>query len=139
MEESNTVTPVETATGPTGPTYLFSINNLLTEHELLLQQEERDRTLAKSIENPNVTELGLKLKEWAIAGFPHLFSILSFHFSLPVLCSDGVARTFAEYFVFLVGCSIGEQIAKLQDKLDGIELHCEYTGPTSVTLRVSRA
>jgi hypothetical protein len=139
MEEPNTVTPEQMVTGSTAPTYLFSINNLLTEHELLLQQEERDRALAKTIESPNVAELGLKLKEWAIAGFPHLFPILSFHFSLPVLCSDGVARTFAEYFVYLAGCTISEQIQNLQSKLDGISVHCEYTGPTSLTLRVSKA
>jgi hypothetical protein len=138
MEESNTVTPEQTTTGPTGPTYLFSVNTLLTEKEQLLQQEERDRALANTISTPNVSELGVTLKQWAFAGFPYMYPILSFSFGMPTSCSDGISRTLVEYIEYLTGKSLIQHIQDLQSKLDGMSVHCEHTSEKSLTLRVAR-
>lgn len=122
----------------TSPTYLFSVNTLLSEHEQLLQQEQRDRALVDTIENPNVSELGAKLKQWAMEGFTYLYPVLFFSFSVPTVCSDGVTRTLAEYIQFLSGKELNTHIANLQSKLEGMTLHCEYTSSTSFHLRVSK-
>jgi len=123
----------------TGPVYLFSVNTLLTEHEVLLQKEGNDRTLASKIASPIVSDLGEKLKEWARVGFPYMFLVSSFTFGIPNECSDGVKRTLDEYISFLTGHTIDENIQLLQSKLDGIAVHCEYTSPISFNLRVSKA
>jgi hypothetical protein len=134
-EEPVTIQPVQ----ETAPVYLFSVNTLLTEQEVLLQKEDADRSLANSIASPNVTELGTKLKEWARLGFPYLHTVLSFTFTLPYECSDGVKREIAEYIFFLTGKTLRENIDILQNKLEGIAVHCEYTSSNSFSLRVARA
>lgn len=138
MEESNPILPVEEPV-VIQPTYLFSVNTLLSEHEQLLQQEDRDRALAKTIENPNLEELGRKLKDWAIAGFPDFYPVLSYSFSLPAVCSDGVSRNITEYLAFLTGQNVGQHIGMLDAKLEGISVQCEYTSASSFNLRVTKS
>lgn len=118
--------------------YLFSIESLLTEQERSSAQEAQDRALAATIEFPNVDELGAKLRQWATQGFPDLFIISTYSFAVPKVCSDGVSRSFYDYFQFIMGCTITEQIQKLQDKLNGIRVDCEYIGPSMFNLRVSK-
>lgn len=118
--------------------YLFSVESLLTEQETARAQEARDRALAITIEFPNVDELGDKLRQWAGQDFPDLYVVSTYSFGIPKMCSDGVVRNFYDYFQFLMGCTITEQIQKLQDKLDGIRVDCEYIGTTTFNLRVSK-
>lgn len=131
---------MESEPNPTPPSnFLFSVDTLLTEQELCIQKENTDRALAQSIEQPNVVELGDKLKQWALAGFPNIFPVLYFSFNYPSICSDGITRSFADYFQYLVGCTLEEQIQKLESKLKGIKVQCEYTAPSSFTLRVTKS
>jgi hypothetical protein len=123
----------------TEDSFLFSIDTLLTEQEKTLQKETTDRSTVNTIDNPDTTMLGNKLREWAFAGFPNVFPIFSIHIDPPTLCSDGVSRTFLQYIDYVCQEPVGDRIARLQSKLQGMEITCSYSVGNSITLHVSKS
>ena len=115
--------------------YLFDIDNLVSEHDILLQKEAADRAIVDTIEFPDTLALKAKLVEWANRGFADAFSIFSITIQPPVVCSDGVSRSLFEYIAFLAGMPIGDKMKRLSDKLKGMTIQCSYSGNT-VTFHV---
>ena len=124
---------------PTEPSFLFSVDTLLTEQEKLLQKESEDRTAVSIIDNPNLTELGVKLREWATRGFADAFAIFSVQVNPPEVCSDGVTRNFLQYIDFLCGEPVSARILRLQSKLQGMVITCSYSVGNDMTFHVSKA
>lgn len=115
---------------PEGPSYLFDLAELESEHSLLLQKEARDRATVDTIEFPDTQMLGGKLVEWANNGFADGFSIFSITVDPPMVCSDGVNRKLFEYIAYLAGIPIGDKMARLSAKLKGMTVQCSYSGNT---------
>lgn len=122
---------------PAPPVFLFTLNDLLSEHDLLLKKEAEDRALVDTIEFPDTTNLKSKLIEWATAGFPDSFPIFSITVNPPGTCSDGVSRSLFDYVQFVSGVSIAEKMARLTAKLQGMYVLCSYSGNT-ITFHVFR-
>lgn len=118
-----------------GPTYLFDIAELVTEHDRLLQKEAADRAIVDTIEFPDTIALKARLVEWANNRFADGFSIFSITIDPPMVCSDGINRGLFEYIAYLAGVPIGEKMARLSAKLKGMYLQCSYSGNT-VTFHV---
>lgn len=117
--------------------YLFTLDDLVSEHDLLLKKEAEDRALVDGIESPNPITLKAKLIEWAKQGFPDGFSVFSIEVNPPSVCSDGVSRGLFDYIAYVAGMSIADKMARLTAKLQGMYILCSYSGNT-VTFHVFR-
>lgn len=109
--------------------YLFDVNTLLTEHDLLLKKEAEDRALVNTIEFPDMILFKSKLVEWASIGFPPNYVVYSITLVPPPACSDGVVRNMVEYASYLGGVSLEERVLRLSNKLKGMRLEFTSSPP----------
>ena len=117
--------------------YLFSVDTILSEYEIVSQKEASDRAILDTIEFPNVDDLGAKLVDWARRGFPDIFPIFSIVISPPAKCLDGVSRSLFEYTDYIMGISIGDKMSRLSAKLGGMSVSCSYSG-SRITFHVTK-
>ena len=91
-------------TGPTGPVYLFTIDQLVTQKSVALAQETTDRASLLPLTNPESHNFTPALQQWASAGFPAGYPVVSLTLTPPSPCSDGTTRTSVyEYVSYLTG------------------------------------
>jgi hypothetical protein len=90
-------------TGPTGPTYIATIDQLVTHQSLALQQETTDRAALLPLTSPGSHNFTPALQQWASAGFPAGYPVVTVTLSPPSPCSDGTTRTLYEYVSYLMG------------------------------------
>jgi len=95
--------PIPTPTGPTGPSYIATIDQLVTQHSLALQQEATDRAALLPLTSPTSYGYTSALQSWASDGFPALGTLITIALNPPSPCSDGTTRTVYEYVSYLIG------------------------------------
>lgn len=128
--------PVE-ETGPTGPTYIITLDELKTSQQALVRQETVDRIAVSKCMSPDAEELKRRLLQWVSLGLPDGFQIMSTTVTPPQKCSDGVTRPKFEYIEFLLGTTLESKLIALQEKLPGMLL--SYSIPDSqLCLHVSK-
>jgi hypothetical protein len=121
---------------PTGPTYLISIDELLSEQAVIQQREAKDKSELAKIENPpDINKLRQTLIQWAAQGFPYAFPLFSITLNPPLFCSDGVQRSLYPYIEYVYGHPIATLMNTLETKLQGIKLLNSYSG-TTITIHV---
>ena len=113
---------IPAATGPTGPSYIATIDQLVTQQSLALQQEEADRTALLPLTNPGSFAFIPGLQAWASAGFPALGALVTITLNPPSPCSDGTTRTVYEYVSYLLGKDLGAATVELDAKFLGITI-----------------
>ncbi len=118
--------PTEPEPAPV-PDYIATLDELLSSTEATAKKESDDRVLVQQISNPNPTSLRVKLLEWAGAGFPDAYEILSITLVPPRVCTDGQSRTRFEYMNYLLGMQLGDQLRIVEQKLPGMLL--SYSTP----------
>jgi len=112
-----------TATGPTGPSYIATIDQLVTHQSLALQQEATDRQALLPLTSPTSYGFTQPLQTWAAAGFPALGALTTITLNPPSPCSDGTTRTAYEYVSYLLGGKdLGEATVELDSKFLGITI-----------------
>jgi hypothetical protein len=120
-----------TATGPTGPTYIATIDQLVTQHNTALSQESADRTSLLPLSNPGSFGFTQPLQQWAAEGFPSLTPIATITLSPPSPCSDGTTRTVYEYVSYLLdGKDVAAATVELDSKFLGITISYVLSGNT---------
>lgn len=129
--------PVPATEIPPSP-FLFTIADLVSDHDRLLKKEAEDRALVDTIEFPDMTAMKAKLIEWATAGFPDAFPVFSITVNPPGACSDGASRGLFDYVAYLAGVPIADKMARLTAKLQGMYILCSYSG-NEITFRVFRS
>ena len=121
----------DTGTGPTGDVYtgmyipppepdFLSLDDLLSDHEIVLAKEQADKGLLDQIGSQHVNVLKPKLVEWVGRGKPHAYPVMLLSIQPPAKCSDGVERNLPDYITFCSGKSIEEHVGLLQAKLTGM-------------------
>ena len=128
---------VPSATGPTGPVYIATIDQLVTQQSLALAQENADRASLLPLSSPSSYVFTPALQAWASAGFPALGTLVTFTFNPPSPCSDGTTRTVYEYVSYLLGKDLGPATVALDAQFLGITVGYILQGNT-VRLCVSR-
>lgn len=124
-----------TGDGPTGDVYtgmysppvepvpdFLSLDDLLSDHEIVLAKEQADKALLDQIGSQHVSALKPKLVEWVGRGKPHAYPVMTMNIQPPAKCSDGVERNLSDYITFCSGKSIEEHVVLLQTKLSGISV-----------------
>ena len=133
MEETQTQ-PQEAVTSPT---YIITLDELVSSQEVLRQKEIDDKAFIDTIDNPNPIDLRAKLYQWAVQKFPEAFPVFSVTINPPQVCSDGVTRGLYDYIQFCSGMSIADKLLSLQSKMQGIQVLNSFSGNT-ITIHVSK-
>ena len=128
---------VPSATGPTGPVYIATIDQLVTQQSLALAQENADRASLLPLSSPSSYVFTPALQAWASAGFPALGDLVTITLNPPSPCSDGTTRTVYEYVSYLLGKDLGPATVALDAQFLGITVGYILQGNT-VRLCVSR-
>lgn len=118
---------------------LFSINDLINDSELVQQKEKDDEVRIEEFINPPLDIIKPTLLQWAKAGFPDLYSIRNISLQPPTLCSDGIYRSLLLYYEYVYKKTLGDSLAPLQSKVQGMNFIFSHDGATTITLHVSKA
>jgi len=132
------IPPNPSPTGPTGPSYLLTLEQLMNDQTATLQQETNDRTELSSIVTPNIGQLNPLFIQWATAGFPSNYTILSFIINPPTTCSDGKVRNMYDYISYIIGKDLAESVTKFDSFFQGMTIAYNITGST-LTIVVSKS
>ena len=111
-----------TPTGPTGPSYIATIDQLVTQHSLALVQEATDRAALLPLTNPGSFAFIPGLQAWASDGFPALGALVTITLNPPSPCSDGTTRTVYQYVSYLLGKDLGAATVALDAQFLGITI-----------------
>jgi hypothetical protein len=136
MENTDTAPEVTESTPQQSP-YLFSVSELLSEYDLVVQKEANDKSIVDAIEFPDVAEMRAKLIERARRGFPDISPLFSITVSPPSKCSDGISRNLFDYIQYICGEGIEAKMTRLSAKLDGMLITCSYSG-NRITFHVTK-
>lgn len=124
--------------GPTGPTYIMTLDELVQYHDTTLESETTDRASMDFIVKPSTSGIQQNLIQWASAGFPSNYQVLSVSLIRPSPCSDGVSRDMLSYISYLTGSDIMALTTAFQANFLGIYFSYSVTG-NIVNLHASKA
>jgi len=125
-------------TGPTGPSYLLTLEQLMNDQTATLQQETNDRNELSAIVTPNMGQLNPIFIQWATAGFPSNYTLMSFIINPPTTCSDGKVRNMYDYISYIIGKDLAESVTKFDSFFQGMTIAYNITGST-LTIVVSKS
>jgi len=92
--------------GPTGPTYIMTLDQLVQYHDTTVESENKDKVTMDFIVKPSTSGVQQNLIQWATAGFPASYQVLSVSLIRPSPCSDGQSRNMQSYISYLTGSDI---------------------------------
>jgi hypothetical protein len=118
---------------------IFSINDLLMSHEVVTSKESTDRSAVMAFTSPSMEALKPNLYKWAASGFPGAFIINTLTLEPPSVCSDGISRSFLQYFEYLFGSTTQEWLQGLEAVTDGMSFTFSHNGFSSIMLHVTRS
>ena len=110
------------------PPDIISLDDLLSDIQVMTKKEDDDRILLESIGNLTTFELRPKLVEWALNNFNSLFEIHSITIHVPAICVDGATRDLRQYISYLTGKTLDEYIEVLNPKFVGMNVTYAYFG-----------
>ena len=120
------------------PTVL-SVLDIENEREMLVQRETNMKNvLTNTFLNVNILALKSVLLNWAMAGYPSLYPVLSAQINIPSVCSDGVVRDIQPYLEYCFGMPLSDVVDAISAKLVGMLVSYVYT-PTSFSICVTRS
>ena len=125
-------------TGPTGPTYLMTLDQLVQYHDTTLESENTDKVSMNVIINPATSGIQQNLIQWASAGFPSNYQVLSVSLIRPSPCSDGKVRDMYEYISYLTGSTIATLTTAFQSNFLGIRFSAIISANNAVNLHASK-
>ena len=114
--------------GPTGPTYLMTLDQLVQYHDTTVESENADKVSMKFIINPSTSGIRQNLIQWASAGFPVDYQVLSVALIHPSPCSDGSSRDLPSYIQYLTGSDIMTLTTNFATKFLGISFSYSIAG-----------
>jgi len=122
---------------PTPPPQI-TLADILAATELLEQKEAQDKSTLESIKTISFEALRITLIQWAKSGFPNATPIYAVAITPPPTCSDGVARSLADYVPFVTGQTMADLIAPLQARCPEFVISFATTGP-EILIVISKA
>jgi len=126
-------------TGPIEPPIIASIEELVKSYEATLAQETQDRQILQALLTPSRELFRIQLFQWAGRGFTDRYCIHSFTLTPPLVCSDGVVRTFPGYIDYcLDGKTMGHITETMASLMPGIEVSYSIVEKTAF-IYVSRS
>lgn len=126
-------------TGPIEPPIIASMEELVKSYEATVVQETQDRQILQALLTPSRELFRTQLFQWAGRGFTDRYCIHSFTLTPPLVCSDGVVRTFPGYIDYcLDGKTMGHITETMSSLMPGIEVSYSIVSNTAF-IYVSRS
>jgi hypothetical protein len=125
--------------GDTGPTYIMTLDQLQQYHDTTLESEAADRASMDFIIKPATSGIQQNLIQWASAGFPSNYQVLSVALIRPTPCSDGKVRDMYEYISYLTGSTIDTLTTSFQSNFLGIRFSYIISANNCVNLHACKA
>ena len=114
--------------GPTGPTYIMTLEQLVQYHDTTIDSENKDKVAMDFIVKPGTSGVQQNLIQWATAGFPASYQVLSVALICPSPCSDGQSRNMQSYISYLTGSDIMTLTTAFQSNFLGISFSYSING-----------
>ena len=114
--------------GPTGPTYIMTLDQLVQYHDTTVESENKDKVAMDFIVKPRTSGVQQNLIQWATAGFPASYQVLSVALIRPSPCSDGQSRNMQSYISYLTGSDIMTLTTKFASNFLGISFSYSING-----------
>ena len=130
--------PVPEPVVDSGPTYIVSMDELVSLHSAVVAKEAADASALRSVFQPDPASLKARLVDWAAAGFPPTFTLFSAQIFPPSACSDNARRDLMPYIEFLLGSGAEDQVKILEEQVLGINLSFNVVQLNVVCLTVIR-
>jgi hypothetical protein len=121
-----------------GPTYLMTLEQLVQYHDTTLESETKDKATMNFIINPSTSGVQQNLIQWASAGFPVEYQVLSVSLIRPSPCSDGKVRDMYEYILYLTGSTIATLTTTFQSKFLGIRFSSIISANNCINFHASK-
>jgi hypothetical protein len=125
------------ATGPTGPTFVMTIEQLMETQQNAQQLENADKAKLNVLLNPNAAGLTPAFLQWASQGFPSIFVLQSISLSPPAVCSDGAVRNIYDYASYLLEGDLSAKVQAFATNFSGMEMSYSISGNT-INIHVSK-
>lgn len=138
MSDSVSISDLPQPSSAPVPDPPIAIEDILNDIEVVRQKEAVDKSTLDGIASISSESLRQKLVAWATQGFPSAWTLMEVNVVPPAQCSDGVARSLADYIAFVSGKTLAEHVAALQARMSGITASFAWTGQT-ILIVVSRA
>jgi hypothetical protein len=116
------------STGPAGPVYLMTLDELLQYHDTTTESENADKASMNFIIQPGTSGIQQNLIAWASAGFPLNYQVLSVALIHPSPCSDGTTRDLPSYICYITGSDIMTLTTNFQSNFLGITFSHSISG-----------
>lgn len=116
--------------GPTEPTQIASLDELLASHVAVVAQEAADTATLTCLSAPTRDGYRTQLFQWAAAGFPDLYIVQSVSITPPSICADGVKREIGKYAEYCMGKDLGAVVSSLSALMTGIQPSWSVSGNT---------
>jgi hypothetical protein len=125
-------------TGATGSTYIMTLEQLQQYHDTTIESENKDKVSMNFIIQPTTSGIQQNLIQWASAGFPPNYQVLSVALIRPTPCADGKVRDMYEYISYLTGSTIDTLTTNFQSKFLGIRFSHIISANNCVNLHASK-
>ena len=125
-------------TGPTGPVYIMTLDELVPYHNITAESESADKVSMNFIIQPSTSGIQQNLIQWASAGFPSNYQVLSVALIHPSPCSDGTSRELSSYICYITGSDISSLVTNFQSNFLGITFSHTISG-NILNLHATRA
>lgn len=122
----------------TGPTYITTLEELLSTQGAIIQQESDDKTSLLYVFQPTANTLKTQLVVWASIGFPANCVVFTAQINPPPACSDGHIRAFYEYVLYVLGSPIQPFLHALNSQVPGVTFNFFLKDVNTIGLNVSR-
>ena len=106
----------------------MTLDELVQYHDTTLESENADKVSMNFIVKPATSGIQQNLIQWASAGFPVDYQVLSVALIRPSPCSDGKTRDMQSYISYLTGSDIMTLTSKFQEKFLGIVFSYSISG-----------
>ena len=117
------------------PPDILTMDDIMNDHDIVIAQERSDKALIDSIGTTHVLGLKPAFVEWYSKGCPPGYPLMMRTIVPPHQCSDGVARSLADYIEFCSGYPIQHHVGLLQAKLPDISVSfANFGGNVAVTV-----
>ena len=118
-------------TGPTGPVFVMTMEQLLMTQQNAKQLETTDKTnLAVLLNHPTTSAVTPAFLQWASLGFPPIYVLRSITLSCPTVCSDGMTRNVYDYVSWLLEGDLSSQVQAFATNFSGMEMSYSISGNT---------
>lgn len=119
--------------------YITTLDELVSIREVVVQKEQRDKTVLQSMFQPDAAKLKTHLIEWASKGFTSDYVLFTSQIDPPNVCQDGQTRGFYDYAIYLLGSSFEPFLALLNSQVLGVVFNFFLRDMNTIGVNVTKA